>query len=407
MITCKSIRIKGLFLISLITGSLHAAPLSGSVQAGLVNADNTRSYQHQGSGILRHDDNALMLRQAMLHLDYDLTSDLSIDVVGNYYQDGEQHMGLTQALLIYKPISKQPIKFKARIGFFYPRISLENVEQGWSSPYTYTTSAVNSWIGEELRTAGFEFTLYSPGRTRRSAWSWEAVAATFKGNDPLGTLLGWRGFAMHDRQSLHQDKVTFAPYPTVIDEDGIKHPNYVEPFHELDGRWGFYAGAHLEYLNSTKLRYYLYDNRGDPLEVNAQRLYAWRTKFHAISALHRLTQNTRVISQWMTGTSLMGENVVNINFDAWYIMLSHQIESIRLSARFDRFMVRESDGIPEDKNNSDGIGLTLAVRTQLSEQWQLGFEQHFNRNSAQNRVTLDLAVDRNQSQSLIVIQFHW
>jgi hypothetical protein len=34
---------------------------------------------------------------------------------------------------------------------------------------------------------------------------------------------------MHDRQSLNNDRVHFAAYPSVIGSDRIFHPNYVEP----------------------------------------------------------------------------------------------------------------------------------------------------------------------------------
>ena len=43
-----------------------------------------------------------------------------------------------------------------KTGAFFPTISLENDDLGWTSPYTLTPSAINSWIGDELRTIGSE-----------------------------------------------------------------------------------------------------------------------------------------------------------------------------------------------------------------------------------------------------------
>lgn len=397
----------GLTLWAAVTASGHANQLKGIVQVYLSQANDLASYQNRGTGILRYDENDLGIQQALLSGDIDLTSSFSLNVVGNYYEDGEKHFGFTQAQLIYKPLSKGSIRFKGRAGFFYPRMSLENVDDGWLSPYTYTQSAVNSWIGEELRTAGIEFSIYSPGRARKSPWSLELIGAAYKANDPLGTLISWRGFAMHDRQSLHNDKIRFAPYPTVIDREIIWHPSYVEPFHELDGNIGFYVGAHANYYNKTALRYYYFDNLADPLEVNEQRLYGWRTKFHSLSVQHKFTQQTRIISQWMTGSTLMGDRFVFVDFDAWYVMLSHKIDKHRLSVRFDRFIVQENDSIPIDPNDSDGMGVTVAWRYDFDKHWQLGIEHHFNQNTAQNRATLALPVDTDQQQSLMVLQYRW
>ncbi len=395
-----------LVCISVVTPAV-ANQIGGLMQIYLADADSWQSYQHQGTGILRHDESKLGIQQALLHTNLDITSSVSVDAVANYYADGEQHFGFSQAFLNYKPLSPEKIKLKGRAGFFYPRLSLENVDAGWLSPYTYTQSAINSWVGEEMRTLGLELSFYSPGRARRSPWTWEIVAATFKGNDPLGTLISWRGFAMHDRQSLNNDRVNFAAYPTVIDTDFIFHPDYVEPFHELDRRWGFYTGLHLSYFNQSSFRYYYYDNQADPLAVNSQRLYGWRTKFHSFSMQHKLDANTRLISQIMTGSTVMGVKYVYVDFDAWYLMLSHTVSQHRISLRYDRFMVSEDDVFPTDMNNSDGYGLTLAWRYDIDENWQLGIEQHFNKNTAQNRAQLDLPIDANQQQTLLVAQFRW
>ena len=48
------------------------------------------------------------------------------------------------------------VSWSVKAGAFFPTISLENDDLGWTSPYTLTPSAINSWIGEELRTIGSE-----------------------------------------------------------------------------------------------------------------------------------------------------------------------------------------------------------------------------------------------------------
>jgi hypothetical protein len=381
--------------------------VKGVVQLNYVEADNLASWFEENTGILAYSEDGINLQQAFIDVSDSFANGLSYKLVANYYELGEQHLGLSQAEISYKPLSRDKYRWRGRLGFFYPKLSLENVDSGWLSPFTYTQSALNSWVGEELRTAGLEVTLYSPGRSRNSPFSWEFHAALFKANDPLGTVISWRGFAMHDRQSLHNDRVPFAPYPSVINQDRIFHPSYVEPFHELDGNAGFYIGAHVEYYNQSTLRYYYYDNQADPNAVNKQRLYAWRTKFHSLALQHKFDGNTRILGQWMSGSSIMGKRYVYIDFNAWYLMVSHKHKAHRFSFRYDKFKVQEDDVFPWDPNNSHGHGFTLAWRYDLNKHWQVGLEQHINQNSADIRATINQPIEVDQQQSMAVLQYRW
>ena len=370
-----------------------------------MKGDELPTWLDKDTGIVRFDGDGIELQQAIVQLSQDLASDLELVADASYYADGDQHLGLTQLQLRYKPVVEGKVKWRARAGFFYPKLSLENVDVGWLSPYSYNQSAINSWIGEELRTAGLEVTLYSPGRARRSPWSWELHAAAFKGNDPTGTVLTWRGFALHDRQSLHHERVEFARIPTVVDRNLLWHPSWVEPFKEIDGRWGVYLGAHLEYMRSSKLRYYFYDNRANPKAVNDQRLYAWHTRFHSLALQHNLTPQTRLISQWMTGSTEMGYRFVYADFDAFFLLLSHRMDKHRMSIRYDYFNVDEDDRFPQDQNNSDGRGLTLSWRYNVNQNWQIGLEHLVTTNESANRVQLGQQTEVTQHQSLMVLQY--
>lgn len=395
------------FSLFIVSFSGLALEVKGVVQLNYVKADGVPSWFDQGTGILAYSNDGANVQQALVELSDNFSNGLSFAVVANYYPLGEQNLGISQAQISYKPLSSDKLRWRGRVGFFYPKLSLENVDTGWLSPFTYTQSAVNSWFGEELRTAGLEVTLYSPGRSRNSPISWEFHGSLFKANDPIGTIISWRGFAMHDRQSLNNDRVPFAPYPSVVGEDRIFHPNYVEPYHELDGKIGFYVGTHIEYYKQSTLRYYYYDNQANPLVVNHQRLYAWRTKFHSLALQHKFDNNTRLLGQWLSGSSVMGNRFVYIDFDAWYVMLSHKYKAHRISVRLDKFQVQEDDIFLWDQNNSDGHGVTLAWRYDLNKNWQLGVEQHVNKNSADIRSTLGQDVEVDQQQSLGVIQFRW
>ena len=64
-----------------------------------------------------------------------------------------------ETYLRYAPTAEGDFAWSVKAGAFFPTISLENDDLGWASPYTLTPSAINSWIGDELRTIGSEGTL--------------------------------------------------------------------------------------------------------------------------------------------------------------------------------------------------------------------------------------------------------
>jgi hypothetical protein len=87
------------------------------------------------------------------------------------------------------------IGWSVKAGAFFPTISLENDDLGWASPYTLTPSAINSWIGDELRTIGSEGTL----RWKSDVGVLSLTGALTCCNDEAGVLIADRGWAMDDR----------------------------------------------------------------------------------------------------------------------------------------------------------------------------------------------------------------
>ena len=177
------------------------------------------------------------------------------------------------------------------------------------SPYNYTNSAINSWLGEEVRTFGVEASIKRPGRQFRSEHSFEGVAAVFKGNDPAGTLLSWRGFALHDRQTTFNERIDFSVPASFSHSQLTKQADYVQPFEEVDGRFGYYVGAHWDYQKRSQFRIYYYDNNGDPSAINTRTgQYAWDTRFLSAAWLYKFTKQTRIIMQLLDGKTAMGKN---------------------------------------------------------------------------------------------------
>ena len=81
------------------------------------------------------------------------------------------------------------IGWSVKAGAFFPTISLENDDIGWTSPYTLTPSAINSWIGDELRTIGSEGTL----RWKNSLGTLSLIGALTCCNEEAGVLIADRG----------------------------------------------------------------------------------------------------------------------------------------------------------------------------------------------------------------------
>ncbi|MFT4869799.1 MAG: hypothetical protein ACI9F1_000538 [Colwellia sp.] len=400
-------------LLLFLSGSLTAADLKieGLLEAGYIKADYDKpwlnSWMDEGVGILRfNDDDKFVLTQGAIEISGDLISNISFDIVGNYTPDGDKNLGLTEAYLTYSPLNKG-LKYQVKLGIFYPQMSLENAATGWTSPYTYTFSAINSWIAEEQRTLGAQWSITRSGRQHNSPHSFTALASIFKANDGLGTLLVWRGWAQHNKQTFYNEKVAFADYFSK-QEAPINTPNAVEPFIETDGDWGYYLGGHWRYLKQTDVRVYYYDNKGDPFAIEKNNQYAWKTRYYSISIQHKFTKNFRVLAQWLAGDTGMGsqEEGVFSDISSWYAMFSYKLAAHRFSLRHDQFKVEETDTNTYDPNDSDGDSITLAWRYDLDKNWNVGAEFIKSTSYNENRTLWrNWAPEHTQKQYMAIVQY--
>lgn len=345
---------------------------------------NTASFQQQGVSHQRFDGDGIHLSQAVLASEYQLANDWSVAGVLNGYSDGEQRAGISQLYIKYRPLTASSIKPEVKLGAFYPSLSAENTDIAWLSPHFLSNSAINSWIGEELRTGGVEFSLRQNGRQVRSNWSWKIIGSLFKGNDTTGTLLSWRGFALHDRQSLLNDRVNFAPIPWVVSENSLNAPSWTEPFREIDNRFGYYIGAHLAHKRKTEIKYYYYDNNADPAILDPDRLYAWHTRFHSLTFRYMAHRNLSLFSQILAGNTLMGHDIVDNDFVSSYIAAAYELEQLTFAARADWYQVIDRDDTTYDPNNSDGYAITLSARYVLTDNLSITAEWQTNKGKQDN-----------------------
>ena len=333
-------------------------------------------------GKLRYDDNneGLMISRAFADYEFQLVDTLKVHAaVEAYGDDIGSTVDFTQAYVEWRPVPRSENRYRLKLGAFYPRISLENVSAGWSSPYSMSSSTINTWVAEELRTVGAELSVSRRPAMFGGAHSISLQGAVFFGNDPTGSLLAWKGWSVHDRQSRFGDELPLPPLPLI--QPGMlfddQHP-YVAPFREIDGQAGYYVSGEWRFNQQLLIRVMHYDNRADPT-ADEDGQYAWTTKFEHIGAHAALPGDWDLLFQWMTGSTVMGSVVngardLDTEFDSMYLMLTRVYDRHRLSIRYDRFEVTENDQTPQDDNAEDGNAWTLAYFYDFSDKVSFGAE---------------------------------
>ena len=334
-----------------------------------------------GEGKLRFDESDTTLQFSRAFLEYRgrLTSTVVAHGVLNIEDTKDKVLDLTEAYLEWRPVPRTPWRVRSRLGAFYPRLSLENVDAGWSSPYALSSSAINTWIGEELRTFGAEmrFSRSLPQLPLTPELAFEG--AMFYFNDPTGELLHRRGWAIHDRQSGITSELplpqvaAIAPWDTVAD-----YSAGFEPFKEIDHRPGYYTGAEVRLADSFRMKYFHYDNHGNP-DAESGGDYAWHTRFNHVGMQFTLPGDVGVIGQWMDGITRMGPDlgpwrVWDSHFDARYLLLTRAFGRHRLSARYDNFDVQPNADPEQYTNRDHGYAWTAGYLFDWSKHLRLGVE---------------------------------
>jgi hypothetical protein len=291
---------------------------------------------------------------AHFQIDLDTEPDAALD---------RGRVGLVEGYLGYRNDLSNTLRLRLRGGLFYPPISLENGGPAWTPTYTITPSAVNAWVGEEVRAAGVEGRL---GVVSGENELW-LTGSAFGWNDPTGTLLLWRGWALHDRQTLTGEKLPL-PQLSSIGPGGLfdHQPYWDAPIREIDGRLGYYAGAGARLAGRLELDGIHFDNRGDPSAFDGHQ-YGWATDFWNWGARLRLPHRVEVLGQYMSGDTAMGvmpDGTImgKAGFEAWYVLGTIFHDPVRFSVRYDDFYTEDRDiFVAVDDNNEDGHAWTAAV----------------------------------------------
>ena len=373
-------------VLSLLLGGAHSTAraqyssqnhqLAVGAEVSYMSVSGLQSWTEGSVGKLRYSDDGLVLNRAFLDYQGKFADTLNGHLALEAYDDEiSAVIGVTQAYLEWRPVPQSANRYRLKVGAFYAPISLENVDPGWSSRYTLNSSAINTWVAEEeLRTIGAELSISRRPLSLGGAHTFEINAALFVANDPAGSLLAWKGWSIHDRQSRLGDKLPLPPLPQ-IQPGGLFEDQdpYVAPFREVDDRIGYYLNAEWRFGKKFLLRAMHYDNRAEPTAFEDGQ-YAWETIFNHVGIQVTLPMDFGMIVQWMSGSTVMGPEfdgiyMVDTEFESLFALLTKSFDRHRLSLRYDNFDVTQNDQTPEDNNPESGHAWTAA--------YQYGMSKHF------------------------------
>lgn len=341
---------------------LGALTLSGYGDFRAIASPRQASWLNGGLSKFRYGGNDGNFRFAEGVMQGDLHLDDAISFIALARAEPEQRTGLDllEGYFAWRPEAQGPWRWSVKTGAFFPNISLENDDLGWTSPYTLTPSAINSWIGEELRTVGSEgIVRYDTG----SLGSLSATGAVFCCNDPAGVLIADRGWAMDDRPSGLFSDVRVPDATVALFHAG---EDRTPLFDEIDGRAGWYAGLSWQKGGIGKLSVLRYDNEGNPRRRSGE-YTAWDTRFWSYGA--RTEWNDLVlIAQGLQGQTVIGTSfgLSRTHFQSAFLLGSYDLEGVgladwRISLRGDVFQTRHP-GL--SLMNEDGHAGTLALSWQ-------------------------------------------
>ena len=398
-----------LLALAITAGSAQAAEWRGLLDVRAVDSDAGRSFLDSGLGKTRYDENSprLSIGQAVLRGDADLSDSISGTLELSADQQHRGAVDVREAFLSWSPVPDGAWKTRVRAGFFFAPTSVEidYDSVGWVPKHTISSSAINSWIGEELRTNGIEWSARRLGRYSGAPYDVGVLAAVYTGNDPTGTLLAWRGWSISDRIAGRFDTLKLADLPVYRRSGAIPRQwRDIHPFREVDGKLGYYLGANLNFGSRLELAALRYDNRGDPLVVKDWQ-YSWRTRFDHVSAVWRPQGQWELAMQAMRGDTLMGPDAVSLDFSSWFALASHPLGPGTAALRYDHFRTREHDMLPSDPNNETGYGVALAYDWPLADSLSLMTEALLVRSDRSARILI--GEPQLQQERSLTVSLRW
>ncbi len=407
-------RIAGLTaLLALLVASPAAAQVdlfskdtfSGVADLRLTAVNGERSWMDGALGKTRFNGGGadFRFRPALAEADLvwrpRLSWNLGATVVGQYQPDQSKPLGVAEAFATWKPVPTGPYRQQVRAGMFYPPISQEHTAGAWLVADSITPSAINSWVGEEIKVKGVE---YSGLYAFENGQELGATIGAFQDNDTSGTLLSMRGWSFSDLKSTDGGDFPLAAMSAFMRN---RQATVTTPVLELDKRVGFYVRADWRPVGNVQLNAFYYDNFGDLISMVGtlpqDKQWAWDTRFLNVGASVKLSERLRLKSQYMTGSTLMGYKTpkvwIDVDYQSAYLLLQRAYGDNALTTRVDYFETTDNTWKTVDNNAEHGVAVMTAWRQTLSPrvQWLIEAQQVWSTRS--DRVRFRLAPSQAQT----------
>jgi hypothetical protein len=371
----------------------------------LAFANGERSWTNRGLGKTRFQGNsdrdyrayAVPVEAALIWTPR-FTSSLSASVSTAWQRDQEHPVDLLEAFVSFLPPQKGKVGFSVRAGLMWPEISLEHTTGGaWSTVNTITPSAINAWVGEEVKVVGVEGTV----RTSIGDHDLALTGAAFGFDDTSGTLLSFRGWALHDEKATafgHFKLPPLNPFITEIQQ------NKTRSLIEIDKRVGFYGRLEWRPPFPVGAALFYYDNRGDPEAFEDTGQWGWRTRFWNLGVNADLGPNTRLLAQGMTGSTIMGfktagKRWVHTEFRSAFVSLTQTLtDKAAVTGRIETFRTHETGSRMSPDESEHGWSTTVALRYNIRDN-VTGFAEALNVRSRRG-VRVNLGLDPFQAQTV-------
>lgn len=380
----------------------------------LVAVDGEKSWLDSGFGKLRSgSDGDLRVRpelgNANLIWQPQFTWSLSATVVASLQAGERTQAGLSQAYVSFRPMrSSVGTAFSARAGLMWPPVSLEHAGPDWQVADSITPSAINTWIGEEVRPVAAEGTFaFSAGGQK-----FRATAAIMAANDTSGTLLTFRGWALHDRTTLAFNRW---PLPPLDGEMAEYQAPFTHPLIDLHSgfahRPGYYAKLSWQPPVPVRLELFHYDNRASPEESNGDNEWGWRTTFTNLGAVADLGGGASLKAQALTGRTRMGlteegAHWVDNRFRSAFLLATKSLGKFGISARVDAFDTSNRGSIVDSDYDETGRAAMIAGKREWKHFTALLELLHVS-SRRQDRDDFGLDPRQRQTQLTAALRMHW
>ena len=181
---------------------------------------------------------------------------------------------------------------------------------------------------------------------------------------------------------------------------------------KIDRRIGYYG--RLEWTPPARVSFtaFYYNNMGNKIGVDSEHQWAWATQFWNLGMDLALGDHTRLLSQVMSGQTLMGYKGpktiwIDMDFTSAYLLLTHDFTTVdAVTGRFDYFTTH--DNAPQSggfafvspasaSRDEDGWALTADYKRTLSSHAALFLEAVRVSSDRASRVLVPLPAQQDQT----------